>query len=88
MSPSDFLKHCFRKYDMNEKIVHDKPVRKFALPYIHIPEERSMGQGRAFWCYKNDVPEIPVLLVAKLDKEIDSYLKSNKIKSKEYKCPN
>ena len=67
--------------------VYKQPY-KFALPWINILERKSVGQGRAYVCWKAKLKEIPVLLVARLDEEIDGYLKGNKIKSKEYKCPN
>ena len=90
MSPKDFLDHCFRVYDLNTPLknpdVYKQPY-KFALPWINILERKSVGQGRAFVCWKAKLKEIPILLVARLDKEIDSYLKGNKIQSKEYNAP-
>ncbi|HEC63744.1 MAG TPA: hypothetical protein ENI23_00455 [bacterium] len=84
MKPADFIKNSYRVFDVKIEKVKVKDIsnmpRKFALPWIDITRKKSLGQGRAFACLKSKIEEIPVLVVAKTDKELKDWIKKTKVK--------
>ena len=89
MDGKDFLKNSFSKTNVLKEKIRTKASlkdlvkkRKFALPYIDITRKKGFGRGRVLMCLKNDVKEVPVLLVGTPKGEIDKWLKGKKIKVK------
>lgn len=55
---------------------------KQALPWLDLTREKARGWGRILWARDQGMKEVPLLIVALEEKDIDDFLKKEKIKAK------
>ena len=88
MSPGKFLDYYYEKHASSKEKITNPRIDinnlqyKWAIPFIDTVREKVMGSGRALHCEKEGIKEIPVLIVGRNLKEVDAWVKKEKIGKK------